>query len=98
MDEDVRAILEAQNQKNEELTVKMIGKIILVFGIIIALVLVMFGIFEDDYTNWYIIFGGIFSLLFFTLPIWAVLTMLSNISISLKNQIKKEKKSSGFSV
>jgi len=70
--------------KSSENTVKIIAKTILIIGIIASIIFIIAGITVDYDINWYFVLIGVFSLLFFTLPIWAVLTMLSNISTSLK--------------
>ena len=91
--------------KNNENTVKDIAKAILRIGIITTIVLILAGLFvnqsygwEIDDINWILVLSGIFSLLLGTLPLWGILTMLSNISTSLKKlngenveEAKKEK-------
>ena len=76
--------------KNTESTVKKIATTILVAGIAVSAILIIAGFFmnqsyrfELEDVNGYLILSGIFSLLFVTLPLWSVLTMLFTISNKL---------------
>ena len=88
---------ENESKKDEESVIKIVSKVILWTGIIISSILFLIGLFagydgilDPDPINWICFFSSISSMLFFILPTWGILTMLSNISTSLKKQNKTD--------
>jgi len=79
-----------------ERVVKIIGNAIFWVGSVASIILFFVGIFEGDSIldpepiNLILTFSGLSLFLFVTLPTWGILTMLANISNSLKNPNKKE--------